>query len=157
MFTLSTVIVVAVIALVIGVIIGGVLTRLLSPQEQKARSLENQLSDAEQQLKKYQQQVTEHFAQTAKLVNNLTQSYKDVHEHLAGDALKLANVDISRQLLRDNSDDKQGDNTKLSEENFQPPRDWAPKSPGQAGPLSEDYGLGDDDEPYSRKTVKPRA
>jgi uncharacterized membrane-anchored protein YhcB (DUF1043 family) len=145
-FSLYTLITVAVIALAAGCTLGALLSRMLSPQEQKARTLETQLQEAEEQLTGYQQEVTEHFAETAKLVNTLTQSYRDVHEHLANDALKLANVDISRQLLSNASaDDALLGETSLNEENFQPPRDWAPKSPGSAGTLSESFGLADDE------------
>jgi uncharacterized membrane-anchored protein YhcB (DUF1043 family) len=151
-FSLTTLIVVAVVALVAGCILGSVLSRTLSPQQQKARSMETKLQEAEQQLKEYQQEVTEHFAETSKLVNNLTQSYRDVHEHLASDALKLANVDISRQLLSNtSSDDKLMGEASINEEDFQPPRDWAPKTPGTEGTLSEGYGLGDTEE-YAEET-----
>ncbi|MGH1439143.1 MAG: YhcB family protein [Cellvibrionaceae bacterium] len=147
MFTLSALIGVALITFIIGCVLGATLTRVLSPQQQKARSLESKLHDSEQKLTEYQQEVTEHFAQTAKLVNTLTQSYRDVHEHLSGDALKLANVDISRQLLKDssNEDDKVLGDSALPESDFQPPKDWAPKTPGKEGTLSENFGLSDDD------------
>lgn len=147
MFTLSALIGAALASFVIGCIIGALLTRTLSPQQQKARTLEGQLQDSEKKLTEYQQEVTEHFAQTAELVNNLTQSYRDVHEHLSSDALKLANVDISRQLLKNASgdDDKLLGETTLEEKNFQPPKDWAPKTPGSEGTLSESYGLSDDE------------
>ena len=147
MFSLTTLVIVAAVALFIGCLLGALLSRTLSPQEQKSRTLETKLQEAEHQLKEYQQEVTEHFAETSKLVNNLTQSYRDVHEHLASDALKLANVDISRQLLGSaNSDDKLLGDTSINEEDFQPPKDWAPKTPGSEGTLSEGYGLKESDE-----------
>ncbi len=148
MFTLSTLIGVAVLMLVIGCVIGALMVRTLSPQEQKSRNLESKLQESEKKLTQYQQEVTEHFAQTAKLVNTLTQSYRDVHEHLSSDALKLANVDISRQLLKDASSDSDNllnSDSDMAEEDFQPPRDWAPKTPGSEGTLSENFGLRDDD------------
>lgn len=147
MFTLSVLISIALVTFIIGCVLGAVLTRVLSPQEQKARSLESKLQDSEHKLSEYQQEVTEHFAQTAQLVNTLTQSYRDVHEHLSSDALKLANVDISRQLLKSASSDKDqllGD-TSIREDDFQPPKDWAPKTPGKEGTLSENFGLHEDD------------
>lgn len=155
MFTLSTLIGIAIAALVVGCILGLVLSKTLSPQEQKARSLESKLQDSEKKLSAYQQEVTEHFAQTAKLVNSLTQSYRDVHEHLASDALKLANVDISRQLLKaSGDDDKLMGEPDLGEESFEPPKDWAPKTPGSEGTLSENFGLNDDDYKLSPEETK---
>ena len=155
MFSLTTLLIVAGIAFIIGCIVGGVALRYSSPQQQKARSLESKLQETEEQLKSYQQEVTDHFAETATLVNQLTQSYRDVHEHLASDALKLANVDISRQLLSDTN--KEGsilEDTAIQQGEYQPPRDWAPKSPGTEGPLSEGYGLGDEHETETGSATK---
>lgn len=152
MFSLGTLIVVALLALTCGCVLGALLSRTLSPQQQKARTLETKLQESEQQLNQYQQEVTDHFAETAQLVNKLTQSYREVHEHLASDALKLANVDISRQLLSNSSDDDKlmGEISINEEESFQPPRDWAPKAPGESNTLSEEYGLDEADEAYVR-------
>ncbi len=136
MFSLTTLIITAITAFIAGGLLSLLLNRSLSANEQKTRTLETRLQEAEENLTGYQQEVTEHFAETAKLVNNLTQSYKDVHEHLASDALKLANVDISRQLLSNNIND---DEVNI-EEGFEPPKDWAPSE----GTLREDYGLNDD-------------
>ncbi len=142
MFSLTTVVLIASIAFIAGSLLSLLLSRSFSASEQKTRSLETRLQEAEESLANYQQEVTEHFSETAKLVNNLTQNYKDVHEHLAGSALKLANVDISRQLL---SASPNGDETQLevSEDAFEPPKDWAPSE----GTLSEDYGLKEDEIP----------
>jgi uncharacterized membrane-anchored protein YhcB (DUF1043 family) len=137
-FSLTTLLIVASITFIVGCLLSVLLTRSLSSSEQKTRNLETRLQEAEDNLSSYQQDVTEHFAETAQLVNNLTQNYKDVHEHLAGSALKLANVDISRQLLSTNPSDGEAE-LNLSEEAFQPPKDWAPSE----GTLSESYGLTD--------------
>ena len=56
-------------------------------------------------------------------------------------ALKLANIDISRQLLNNGVSDTTGE-MDVSEDDFQPPKDWAPSD----GTLSEDYGLDAEDE-----------
>lgn len=153
MFSLTALIIVAVVTVIAGCAIGALLSRTLSPQEQKTRTLETKLQEAEQQLTQYQQEVTEHFAETSKLVGNLTQSYRDIHQHLAGNALKLANVDISRQLLSNSVDagEQSIDDAPIGEEGFQPPRDWAPKTPGQEGTLSESYGLKETEE-YEKPT-----
>ena len=150
MFSLTTLVIVAIITLVCGCILGTLLAKTLLPQQQKTRVLETKLQESEEKIKDYQEQVTNHFAETAKLVNTLTQSYRDVHEHLANNALKLANVDISRQLLgKTDSDDELINDNPITEESVQPPRDWAPKLQGNQGTLSESYGL--KEEEYSRE------
>ncbi|MGS2724191.1 YhcB family protein [Porticoccus sp. GXU_MW_L64] len=139
----TTVVITALICLVAGAVIGMLLSRLTNPEQQKVRELESKLQQAENSLKDYQQEVTEHFIQTSGLINNLTQSYKAVHEHMASSAMHLANPDISRQLvnagtgkLTDNSSEP------LAGTPPEPPKDYAPKAPG--GVLSEEYGLKDD-------------
>ena len=145
MYSLTAVIVTACVTLLTGIVIGALLNRLASPQAQKSRDLENALKRAEDQLSTYQQEVTEHFAETAKRVNHLTQSYREVHEQLASDALKLANVEISRQLLpQNNAEEHLLGEASLHDDNYQAPRDWAPKVPGQEGALSESFGLAEE-------------
>jgi len=143
-FTLSTLIITAIAALLTGGAVGAILVKSLHPQEQQNREMEHRLESTENKLTDYQQEVSEHFAETSQLVNNLTQSYKDVHEHLANSALKLTNPDISRQLIEaadgklltsETSADTEDDN------DTEAPRDWAPKNPGEAGQLSEEFGL----------------
>lgn len=141
MFSLTTMLIVGATAFIIGCLLSLLLTKSLSPSEKKSRTLETRLKETEEKLNDYQQEVTDHFAQTAQLVNNLTQNYKEVHEHLAGSALKLANVDISRQLLDSGVNDSQTD-LGDSEKGFQPPKDWAPGE----GALSEGYGLDKENE-----------
>jgi uncharacterized membrane-anchored protein YhcB (DUF1043 family) len=146
---------VAAAALVFGCLVGIFLTRTLSSQEQKARDLESKLKYSEDKLTQYQQEVTQHFAQTANLVNNLTQSYKDVHDHLASDALKFANVDISRQLLKSSEANDILSAPDIDENEVHIPKDWAPKSPGVKGTLSENFGLDDSQEDTTANKTKP--
>ncbi|MFT5420818.1 MAG: uncharacterized membrane-anchored protein YhcB (DUF1043 family) [Candidatus Endobugula sp.] len=147
MFSLTTMLIVAGTAFIAGGLLSLLLNRSFSSSEQKTRTLETRLQHAEESLADYQEEVTEHFAETAQLVNNLTQNYKEVHQHLAGSALKLANVDISRQLLaNDLSGDNLSDNDSeldINPDAFQPPKDWAPSE----GTLSEGYGLAPEETP----------
>lgn len=100
--------------------------------------LEQRLRELEAEYKNYQRDVAEHFAHSTQLVNNMTQSYREIHEHLANGALRLATPVISKQLLEagEGIDGK----ASLREQPIQPPRDWAPSK----GTLSEDYGLHDE-------------
>lgn len=141
MFTFTTLLTVATVTFILGCLLSVILLRSLSPSEQKTRNLETRLQQAEETLTDYQQEVTEHFAETARLVNTLTQNYKEVHEHLTSNALKLGNIDISRDLLANSPGDDTSDMT-IDEDNFQPPKDWAPGE----GTLSEDYGLQSNDD-----------
>jgi uncharacterized membrane-anchored protein YhcB (DUF1043 family) len=129
----------------------GVLIAFIFRAKILRHDLEQRLHEAEGSLQGYQRDVAEHFAQTSQLVNNLTHAYREVHEHLASGALKLATPAISRQIL-DSANTNLGGDTKayVTEQRIEPPRDWAPKAPGAKGSLSEDYDLRDDSHNHAR-------
>ncbi len=151
MYTLSMLIIATLVALIIGGLIGTAITKSMQPNPQEHKDLEARLKQAETKLQGYQQEVSDHFSETSLLVNRLTHSYKEVHEHLANSALKLSNSEVSRQLI------DAGDGTLLEtipedapdEELAEAPKDWAPKQPGDAGQLSEDFGLAEDEKEKS--------
>lgn len=132
----------------IGAGLGHLYSRQNQTGDQSVADLEKKLEQTEQQLKRYQQEVTEHFLQVSHLTSSMTQSYRKIHEHLATSAIRLASPEIGRQLLKAGGSelsltDDEG-NPLLSTEDLEPPRDYAPKVPG--GVLSEDYGLSDNDD-----------
>lgn len=144
MFSLGTLIITGLLCLLIGAALGAAAFKLFTGRS-NVRELEERLYRSEDELKKYQQDVTQHFAQTSELVNNLTRSYREVYEHLANSALKLTTPDLSRQILKSaNTELLDDEKTYISEEKFEVPRDWAPKK--GAGALSEDYGLHEEHE-----------
>jgi uncharacterized membrane-anchored protein YhcB (DUF1043 family) len=142
----TTVITIGLVCLVIGALIGAIISRTTSPQEKKRREVEKRLQETERKLKDYQDDVTEHFIKTSGLINNLTQSYREVHEHMASSAMHLTNPDISRQLLNAGAgtlvDPAAMENQALPAKIPEPPRDYATKS--LEGILSESSGLSDD-------------
>jgi uncharacterized protein len=138
-FSFSALFVTGLFSLLAGVVLGAI---GLSYARGKflGRDIEQRLHQAETELQHYQHEVAEHFAHTSQLVNNLTQAYRDVHEHLANGALKLATPAISKQIL-----DAANSDASLREQPVEPPRDWAPRQAGSKGVLSDDYGLKDDE------------
>lgn len=156
MFSFGTLIITALLCLLGGAALGAVLLKLTGSRGQN-RELEERAQRAEEELKRYQQDVAEHFAKTSELVNNLTHSYRDVYEHLANSALKLTTPALSRQILESANTQLLGTTkTYLSEEQVEAPRDWAPKK--GTGQLSEEYGLheeAEDQSPYHYNTSAP--
>lgn len=144
MYSFSAVVITGLICLLAGAGIGA-FTLYMLRTKLFGRDVEQRLHEAESSLQGYQRDVAEHFAQTSQLVNNLTNAYRDVHEHLANGALKLATPAISRQIL-DSANNNLGSDSKayINEQRIEPPRDWAPKTAGTKGTLSEDYDLRDD-------------
>lgn len=137
MFSFSALFVTGLFSLLAGVVIGAI--GLYSARSRfLGGELEQRLQELESEYKNYQRDVAEHFAHSAQLVNNLTQSYREVHEHLANGALRLATPVISKQLLEAGQGIEGQAN--LREQPVEPPRDWAPTK----GTLSDDYGLHDE-------------
>ncbi|WKD50773.1 YhcB family protein [Microbulbifer spongiae] len=138
MHSTSVLILVGILGLILGAFLAFLTVRGRTSGE-RSQELEQRLQEANDKLRDFQLQVNEHFDQTAQLVHNLTESYRDVHEYLANSALRLSNQDIGRQMLEAGSGKLQNDDSQLKD--MEPPRDWAPKEPGTKGTLAEDYGL----------------
>ena len=128
-------------ALVIGLLAGLLLGRITSPGSQKYREVERKLDQVLQDKKAYEDEVVEHFSDTAKLLNNLTASYRDVHNHLAKGAATLCQGEGPVALERLQG---RGDPAEIPPQlaDIQPPLDYAPKSsPDEKGMLNEEFGL----------------
>lgn len=140
MYSLELVITVALAAVVIGVIAGFFIAQRTAPSQRSQRQLENQIDEMQQQQETYQQEVSEHFVETGQLLNQLTNSYRDVHNHLAKGAHQLAG-ETATQLLQP-APESVNDEPLVSEDSVAPPLDYAPKtSNSEPGMLNETFGL----------------
>ena len=79
----------AILFLIVGTIIGVALSKILAKGPSN-NQLQQQLEDTQDQFTNYQKEVGTHFEQTASLVNKMTDSYREVHEHLSKGAQSLA-------------------------------------------------------------------
>jgi uncharacterized protein len=140
-YSLELVITVCLAATVIGLIVGFLISQKATPSQQNQRQLESHLNDLQQQQESYQSEVTEHFMETAELLNTLTDSYRDVHNHLAKGAQMLAGENAS-ESLKALSDDSSASDSLPEDTNISPPLDYAPKSASnEPGMLNEEFGL----------------
>ncbi len=81
---------------VIGLLLGMTIMYVLQRQGQD----NNQTKAVEKQLENYQQEVEQHFAKTADLIDNLTHSYQEVFQHLSDSAEQLMTEEqIKNQLI----------------------------------------------------------
>ena len=127
--------------LVLGLIIGLLSGRRMSPGSQKYREVERRLDQVLQDKKAYEDEVAGHFSDTAKLLNNLTESYRDVHEHLARGAGTLCQGQGPLPLDPPSSRPDPKEIPPILAE-IQQPLDYAPKtSPEEKGMLNEEFGL----------------
>jgi uncharacterized membrane-anchored protein YhcB (DUF1043 family) len=135
-------IILAIFCLLLGAAAGIVLYLRFSPELQKSRDLEKHLFEAQDELKNYQLEVTQHFSETAQLLKQMAESYRDVHNHLARGAEMLCKDGQGRKILArlpelDSIIDADSEPTYAA-----PPLDYAPKTtPYDRSTLNEDYGL----------------
>jgi hypothetical protein len=127
---------------IVGLFAGYLIAQRTAPSQQSQKQLQSHLQDLQQQQENYQHEVTEHFVETANLLNQLTNSYTDVHNHLAKGAQLLAGESASNSLqaLPEAKDLSKG--KKLDESDIRAPLDYAPKrAPNAPGMLNEEFGL----------------
>jgi len=98
-YTFESVVFIVLIALITGASLCYLALRFFGAQEKLNKNLAGKLQEAEKSYTDYQTQVTEHFIETSKRINNLTKNYKEVHEYLASSAMKLANPNLSQNIL----------------------------------------------------------
>ena len=118
-----------------GVVVGAGLLFWLLPARRQAGQLIRDRDEARQALNHYRDKVDDHFLQTADLVNDMTQAYRSVHEHLSKGAQVLCS-EVGRKRAVAKSLDSAPD--KENSEPMAPPLDYAPSAKGT---LSEDFGL----------------
>lgn len=89
-------------ALLFGAALGGVgalvILRRQYGDQDTVRSLQRELEA-------YRREVAEHYAETAKRVDNLTQAYKSVHDHLEDGAYRLVGEEELRRRLQNATSD----------------------------------------------------
>ena len=80
---------------------------------------------------------------TAELVQHMTESYKEVYQHLATGAQDLCSIEVASKLLPASTDAVFDTNSVIEESSgLLPPKDYAAKqNPEQKGALAEDFGL----------------
>ncbi len=152
MYSLTIVIAGAVAGLIAGLGLGIVFGRQSSPAGQKYREVERKLDQVLQDKKSYEDEVVEHFSETARKLNNLTESYRDVHNHLASGAAQLCQGE--GPVVLDHLQN-QAETAEIPADlaSIQPPLDYAPKSsPDEKGMLNEEFGL--DRKATEAKTVQ---
>lgn len=90
MYSLEILLTVGVGAAAAGIITAYLLVKFWPSSNKTQRHLEEQLHAQQQKQQEYQHEVTQHFSETAQLLNQLTSSYQDVHQHLTKGAQLLA-------------------------------------------------------------------
>ncbi len=90
---------ITIIALVAGAMIGALVYRLFSPSVKQANKIKTDLDQARGELASYKASVGQHFEKTSELINDLTQNYVRVYQHLAEGAQTLGDNKAFPNLL----------------------------------------------------------
>jgi uncharacterized membrane-anchored protein YhcB (DUF1043 family) len=126
---------------ILGFVLGWATGGRTSAATRKYRDIALKLDQVMQDKKAYEDGVVEHFTETAILLNNLTESYREVHNHLAQGAATLCQGEgpVSLERLENRRDPAE---IPAHLAHVQPPLDYAPKtSPDEKGMLNEEFGL----------------
>ena len=116
----------ATLCFTIGLAFGGVAAYLVFSRHGNQRKLQEELDQLKEGFTDYREQVTQHFMHTSELMQEMTESYRNVYEHLATGAQYLCGdrTEIQQQLDADHLDS-------LPENN---PENTEPGSPSAGNP-----------------------
>lgn len=73
----------ALIGLVVGIIIGAVAMRFGNRKLREQRSLQYELEKSKAELADYREELTNHFAHSAELLDNMARDYRQLYQHMA--------------------------------------------------------------------------
>lgn len=141
---------IGIIAFLSGAFVGALIYRLIANEGGRSKKVEQQMDELQQKHTRYQAQVSDHFVQTAQLINRLNEDYREIHNHLARGATELCSEDNANNLLKLSTENTEeptseasGKIEEIEEIYAEPPRDYAPKTNEEQGTLSEEFGLKD--------------
>ena len=85
----SSIWVIGMLSFLLGTVIGCILTYTIVARNNRTHQLQVELNELTGDFRDYRDQVTNHFMRTSELVQEMTQSYRSVYEHLASGAQHL--------------------------------------------------------------------
>lgn len=132
------------VLLLLGLGIGFLLGRNNNSDLKRQTQLSAELQAAHTEMAEYKEQVNLHFADTAAAVNQLTESYRNVHQQLAKGAQSLCDDPDMASSIETIAGPQESAIEHQSEAApvIRPPMDYAPSSNSKEhGTLDERYGL----------------
>jgi uncharacterized membrane-anchored protein YhcB (DUF1043 family) len=148
MISTSALVATSIVCLLAGAGLGALIVRVIIAAGQP-KDLEARYNALQDEYNQYQQNVAQHFVDTSRLVAETQQRQKELREHLVSGALQLTSAEVSRAILAQGDEGRSFSDAALENMDpaaLNPPKDWAPKTPGSGGVLSEEFGLNEDRE-----------
>jgi uncharacterized membrane-anchored protein YhcB (DUF1043 family) len=79
------------VGLLVGAILGIVISRIKTPQYKKHQHMKKELAATKFELEQQRQELTDHFSQTAELLDVLGKDYTKLYQHMANTSSELLN------------------------------------------------------------------
>ncbi|WP_172572019.1 Z-ring associated protein ZapG [Vibrio vulnificus] len=118
----------SIVGLLVGAIVGVVVSRLTTPEYKKQKNIKKELDVAKYELEQQRQELIDHFSQTAELLETLGKDYSKLYQHMAKTSAEL----LPNLPAQDNPFDKvalsaKEDNTEenVTDEVTEQPKDYA--------------------------------
>ncbi|KDO15014.1 membrane protein [Vibrio metoecus] len=115
----------AIAGLLVGIAVGMLIARLTTPQYKTQKNLQKELESTKFTLEQQRQELSDHFAQTAEMLDTLGKDYTKLYQHMAKTATDLIpNLPEQDNPFSKLAQQKESEN-KQPEELEQPPKDYA--------------------------------
>lgn len=75
--------------LVVGIGVGILISRLMNPQVKQQKNLQQELDKSKYELEQYRQELVDHFASSASLLDSLAKDYSKLYQHMAKTSSEL--------------------------------------------------------------------
>ncbi|CAO95347.1 Z-ring associated protein ZapG [Erwinia tasmaniensis] len=118
----------ALIGLVVGIIIGAVAMRFGNRKLREQHSLQYELEKSKAELADYHQELSNHFAHSAELLDNMARDYRQLYQHMAkGSHDLLPNLPGEKNPFAYQLTESEADNDQVP---VQMPRDYPDSASG---------------------------
>ena len=79
----------AIVGLLVGTLLGVIISRLTTPDYKKQKSVQKELDTAKFELEQQKQDLADHFAQTAEMLDSLGREYTKLYQHMTKTSSEL--------------------------------------------------------------------
>lgn len=145
----------ALITLFVGIGIGIFIHSSKYSDDSQAEKLKDEMQSLEQEFEQYKSSVSDHFSKTSTLVNELTENYVKVYQHLSEGSQSLADTAQTPLSLGQNGEQplasvinriEESSGSLQKDDDMEIPKDYAPKpdTANAEGTLSEAFSINTD-------------
>ncbi|QXO16934.1 MULTISPECIES: Z-ring associated protein ZapG [Vibrio] len=128
----------AIVGLLVGLVAGIVIARLTTPQYKSQKTLQKDLDSAKFEIEQHRQELADHFAQAAEMLDTLGKDYTKLYQHMAATSSELlpSLPEQDNPFVKKIAQHKESDTSSASSDDTfeQPPKDYAQGATGLLKP-----------------------